>query len=243
MSTEWSMPRRGEACAACRHIFEVGEVFHAWLFDAHAAAPAEAAAPGEHGGGFVRRDYCLRCSPPAEPAPLGMWRTRRPPAATRKTAPFDRAAIYALFERLDEAQAGSLPGDDAHDSTAPEFLPCTASDPAQEQDAIEKRVRLRFVLALLLWRKKVLRLERTLALADHEVWEFVTRTGAVHRVPRPQLDEAQLEQLSVQLEELLAGPDQADDTRATRTDRCGQPAGGAVTGGSSDGRAAGGTNA
>jgi hypothetical protein len=70
-----------------------------------------------------------------------------------------------------------------------------------------ERVQFRFVLALLLWRKKVLKLEQTGAVDGHEVWDFLMpRTGTAHRVTRPALDEDQLERLSSQLEQILAAP-------------------------------------
>jgi hypothetical protein len=74
------------------------------------------------------------------------------------------------------------------------------------EDAQEPgRVQFRFVLALLLWRKKVLKLERTVVDPAGEAWDFVAiRTGTPHRVLRPELDEEQLERLSEQLERLLA---------------------------------------
>ena len=125
--------------------------------------------------GYARHDYCESCPPAAEPAALGSWRTRRPEPTVRKLQPFDREAIYGFFQRLE----------DAH-------------EPGQ--------VQFRFVLALLLWRKKVLKLEQTRDEPGGEVWEFtMPRTGSVHRVERPDLDEAQLERLSTQLELLMAG--------------------------------------
>ena len=161
MSTEWSMPRRGEACTGCHRPFAVGQQFAVHLYEAD--------------GGYARREFCEQCQPSPRPEPVAAWKTRRPAPATKRTMSFDREAICGVFERLE-----------------------TADQPAQ--------VQLRFVLALLLWRKKVLRLERTAALDGQEVWDFViVQTGAVQRVPRPDLDEQQLEQLSAQLETLLAG--------------------------------------
>jgi hypothetical protein len=76
----------------------------------------------------------------------------------------------------------------------------------QLEDAETREQRqLRFVLALLLWRKKVLKFDRSEANDDGEVWHFaVPRTGAAHAVERPDLDEDRLEQLGAQLEGLLA---------------------------------------
>lgn len=161
MASEWNMPRRGEACVGCRRGFEVGEAIQALLYATEA--------------GYERRDYCLECRPPETPAPLGVWRTRRPEPVVSKVQRFDREAVYSFFERLEGAR-----------------------EPDQ--------VQFRFVLALLLWRKKVLKLERTTQADGHEVWEFVaTRSGTAYQVARPELDEAQLERLSTQLERLLAG--------------------------------------
>lgn len=73
------------------------------------------------------------------------------------------------------------------------------------EDGTPQQVQFRFVLALLLWRKRALRHERTLEEAGQEVWEFTTpRTGVTHRVVRPPLDEDQLDALSGQIEALLA---------------------------------------
>lgn len=161
MSSDWNMPRRGEACAGCGNAFEIGEALLTVLYEAEA--------------GYERRDYCAHCQPPELPAPLGTWRTRRPEPAAKRVQPFDRETIYGFFERLEDADEPS-------------------------------RVQFRFVLALLLWRKKVLKMERAVDDGGREIWEFlVPRTGTVHRVARPDLDEQQLEQLSAQLEQLLAG--------------------------------------
>ncbi len=160
MATDWQMPRPGTACRACAHAFEPGETFRACLHEA--------------GSGYERRDYCANCGPPAEPAALATWQTRRPAPATKKIQPFDRAAMYEVFRRLD-------------DSPEPE------------------KAQFRFVLALLLWRKRVLKFERSRAAADREEWEFsVPASGEVHRVARPDLAEDELERLSGQLEQLLA---------------------------------------
>ncbi len=71
-----------------------------------------------------------------------------------------------------------------------------ADTPAQQQ--------FRFLLALLLWRKRMLRLERSATAGDRELWEFTAQDNTTHRVARPELDEAELERLSGQLEALLS---------------------------------------
>ena len=96
--------------------------------------------------------------------------------AATRSRQFDRRAIYALFRRLD-------PG----------------SDPRRQQ--------LRFVLALLLWRKKVVTLDRTRPSDAGEVWEFRDpRTEETFDVSHPELDDNAAEQLSQQLEAVLADP-------------------------------------
>jgi hypothetical protein len=126
--------------------------------------------------GYDRLDRCLTCAAPAGDEPLAAWRTRRPAPATPRVRQFDRTAIYALFRRLD-------PG----------------SDPRRRQ--------LRFVLALLLWRKKVVTLDQTRPGDDGEVWEFRDpRSEETFDVIHPELDDSAAEQLSQQLEDLLADP-------------------------------------
>ena len=170
MANEWQMPRAGRACASCSRTFDADETFRASLYEAR--------------GTYERRDFCLTCSPPQEPAPVGTWQTRRPAAAAgKKAVAFDREAIYRFFQRLEEADT-----------------------PEQRQ--------LRFVLALLLWRKRVLKFTATLETDAGECWDFQAPAwGETHRVRRPALAEDQLERLSLQLDQLLsAGPAELDAT-------------------------------
>ncbi len=161
MSTNWTMPRRTEACCACQRPFDPGEEFCAYLYETSA--------------GYERHDYCLNCGVPITPVPIGSWRTRRPMPRSSSVPTFDREAVYRFFERLE------------------------GSDEPQ-------RIQFRFLLALLLWRKKVIKLERTMTLNDTEIWEFRTpSTGTTHRVQRPELDEDRLEELSNQIAGLLTG--------------------------------------
>jgi hypothetical protein len=155
------MPRRGDVCFGCQHRFAAGEPLAAYLYGV--------------GGIYERRDYCEHCQPATEPAPLAVWKTRRPEPTAKKVQAFDRDTIYKLFERLEEAH----------------------------EDA---QLQFRFVLALLLWRKRILKLERTVAVEGREAWEFVAaHSGAAHRVVHPEMSEDELERLSTQLEQLLAG--------------------------------------
>ena len=60
MTHEWLMPRRGELCSACQAAFEPGTAFNAYLYETDA--------------GYERRDFCLACVPPAQPASLAPMR-------------------------------------------------------------------------------------------------------------------------------------------------------------------------
>jgi hypothetical protein len=112
---------------------------------------------------------------PADEAALAQWRTRRPAPRKRGAPAFDREAVFTFFTRLDDAET-------------------------------PEKLQFRFVLALLLWRKKVLRFTETIRDAEGEIWRFETPAGAQrYDVRRPDLDDAQIERLSAQLEQLLAG--------------------------------------
>jgi len=74
-----------------------------------------------------------------------------------------------------------------------------------DEDAPEK-VQLRFVIALLLWRKKMLKLDGADDRDGREVWRYlVPKTDQRCDVERPDLDEEQLERLGLQLETLISG--------------------------------------
>ncbi|RMF73144.1 MAG: hypothetical protein D6744_15985 [Planctomycetota bacterium] len=74
------------------------------------------------------------------------------------------------------------------------------------QPETPQQIELRFVLALLLWRKKILQLESTKPGPQGEVWRFrASRRDARHDVVRPDLDDERIETLSEQIEQLLSG--------------------------------------
>lgn len=69
-----------------------------------------------------------------------------------------------------------------------------------------EKVQFRFVLGLLLWRKKVLKFEETIREEDAEIWRFkAVRDGSAHSVRRPDLSEEEIERLSESLDLLLTG--------------------------------------
>lgn len=125
---------------------------------------------------YERRDYCEACGAPAEPPPIAIWRTRRPEPAA--------SGRRAPFDK--EA-----------------ILACFERLTQPESSA---QARLRFVLALLLWRKKMLRLEGSARRGAAEVWRFIDpKTDVSYEVERRSMDDEQSDRLSTQLERLLAG--------------------------------------
>lgn len=126
--------------------------------------------------GYERRDRCEGCAPAAPAEAIAQWRTRRRDPGKKRGAPFDRTAMYEFFTRLDDPQTPN-------------------------------RVQFRFALALLLWRKKVLSFESSEQRDDKEYWRFRRpKSEDEFAVERPELDETQIERLSMQLEQLLADP-------------------------------------
>jgi hypothetical protein len=74
------------------------------------------------------------------------------------------------------------------------------------EDAQRREQReFRFVLALVLWRRRVIRFVSSAEELQGEVWRFTGPGEAEHRVERPMLDEDRIQKLSVELEELLSG--------------------------------------
>lgn len=77
---------------------------------------------------------------------------------------------------------------------------------ADEED--EFKIRFRFVLALLLMRKRLLKYEQTMRDGEREHWQMRSvkdPSGGVHLVENPQLSDAQIEAVSAQLRAILAG--------------------------------------
>ncbi len=75
---------------------------------------------------------------------------------------------------------------------------------AGEEQAV--RVQFRFVLALLLMRKRQLRYDSTSTKDEAEVWQMtLTRDQSVHDVVNPKLTDDQIEQVSRQVTAILHG--------------------------------------
>lgn len=75
-------------------------------------------------------------------------------------------------------------------------------------DAAEaSRARFRFVLALILLRKRLLKYERTIREEGKEFWEMrLMRDRTLHRIFNPSLNDEQIHDLTRELGAVLAGP-------------------------------------
>jgi hypothetical protein len=70
----------------------------------------------------------------------------------------------------------------------------------------EAKQRFRFVLSLILLRKRLLKYERTIRVGDREYWEMrLTRDKSLHKVYNPVLADAEIQELTGQLGAILAG--------------------------------------
>jgi len=91
-----------------------------------------------------------------------------------------------------------------------------------EDETAQIKQQLRFVLALLLMRKRQLRLVRTVREADGEYWLLtLTSDKSEHKVLNPRLDEATIERLSGQLTAILSGDVEAIESLGTPAETAG----------------------
>lgn len=90
----------------------------------------------------------------------------------------------------------------------------------QQEDPM--RVRFRFVLALILMRKKLLRYEQTTKKDDTEYWRMrLPSADSVHEVINPKMDDEQIAEVSTQLGVILRGGTPGDSTDAVDQDDAG----------------------
>ena len=126
-------------------------------------------------GFFERRDYCQEYWLANKPEVFSFWKTVVPQPNQKKKLLVDDAVLINFFERL-----------------------------ADETEQL--RINFRFVLGLILMRKRILKYEDTKRDGDTEVWRM-RRAGTpdIHKVVNPQLDEAQIQEVSNELTSILRG--------------------------------------
>ena len=87
---------------------------------------------------------------------------------------------------------------------------------AESEDA--HKLRFRFVLSLILMRKRLLKYDRTIREGGGEVWEMrLMRDKSLHRVLHPSMNDAEIEELTRELGTILQGGSSdavADDVEA-----------------------------
>ncbi len=73
-------------------------------------------------------------------------------------------------------------------------------------ETVDERIHFRFVLALILMRKRILKYEQTTQIEGNEVWHMrLVREQSIHKVINPQLDDSQIDSVSRQLGAILHG--------------------------------------
>jgi len=89
-----------------------------------------------------------------------------------------------------------------------------------EAESERSRLQFRFVLALILMRKRILRFEETIHDPQgDEYWQMrMTKEQTLHRVLNPRLNEEEIERLSKQLASVLEGADPMGDEAPSEAD-------------------------
>lgn len=209
----------GHRCAGCDQEIPSGEEhYSAVFFDGT-------------GESFGRRDFCLSCwsaragaavRGQLEPVDAGeilsgdyiaFWRTRRPAAeqAGDRRVRFDPELALEIFRRLEPPEKSAeaeVPADsDAARAEVVEAPGEELEDPRREGPRLypDQKRNLRFVLSLLLLRKKRLVFEGTTSAGGREVLVLREKEddSRVHRVENPDLPEEELERVRDGLGELL----------------------------------------
>ncbi|MCF7972391.1 MAG: hypothetical protein K9N55_01105 [Phycisphaerae bacterium] len=131
--------------------------------------------------GLVRKDFCTTYWDQEKPTVYCYWKTRLPYPNQKKKVFLDDEMLMAFFDRL-------------------------------ENDDQQERVNFRFVLALILMRKRRLKYECSVIREGHEIWTLkVTGEKRQVEVDNPHLDEAQIEQLSQQMGQVLNADLESDE--------------------------------
>ena len=129
-------------------------------------------------GRLERRDYCEDCWTGPDPQAYCFWKSRVPEKQQK-----DRTRPAWVDDDLLLSLFEQL-----------------------DEETSPRRVQLRFILALMLMRKRRLKYQRSIYEDGQEIW-LMQRAGeaTVHRVVNPQLDESQIDELTEQLGAILSG--------------------------------------
>lgn len=178
MSKDYNIRRVGRQCAGCGKALEPGTRFTATL--------------KERRQELFREDFCDQCRPKAPKTDdrdvLCVWRGRVPEPTEKKRLLIDDDLLVNLFERL---------GDQLAERDSAEQAPA----------ADEARIRFRYVVALILMRKKLLIYDRMdTDDREREIWTMHLR-GRDEKVfvMDPKLTEDRIAEVSANLSEIMEG--------------------------------------
>jgi len=123
--------------------------------------------------GLERRDFCADYWQQHKPNVFCYWKTKLPSPEQRKKVFVDDDMLMAFFERL-------------------------------ERESEQEKMNFRFVLALILMRKRRLKYDSSRTEGNKEIWRLrITGEKEFVDVVNPQLDQQQVERLSLQLSQIL----------------------------------------
>ncbi len=138
--------------------------------------------------GFERKDLCLKCWQGPPEGHFCFWKSRVPVHEKKKRQIQVNDAVLISFFERLGREADPM------------------------------RQRFRFVLALILMRKRLLRYEQTVRNDEQEHWQMrLAGTNAIHHVANPQMNDQQIAEVSQQIGFLLRGdvPDDLDEMLGT----------------------------
>lgn len=163
---------------------------------------------------FARRNYCVPCWAPEDPGEadgaiskkpgresiFAYWRTRRPEEQDGEVVKirFDPVVVLEFFRGLGGKGAAEGEAEGEEESAGEGAEPPAGPSESQRRD-------LRFVLSLLLIRKKVLLLKGTFIRDQYEWLELQERIekDRTYEIANPELSESELEQVRDAIGELL----------------------------------------
>ncbi len=178
MIADWEVAKTQGMCAGCGQSFEPKQEYYAALAEGSEQTEQGAVGQGqkeksEAGVGFERRDYCEECWQRESPKIFCFWKTSVPEPTEKKKLLVDDEVLLEFFERLEQASE-------------------------------RVKINFRFVLALILMRKRILKYEQTQLREGQEIWIMgQVREQSKHEVLNPQLDDAQIEEVSEELRAIL----------------------------------------
>jgi hypothetical protein len=179
---DWKITKPGQACCSCKSQFPVGQAYFSALF--------------QEPDSFSRQDYCADCFTNKRPENVFYyWKAMQPdPDAEarpqkRQRPVVDAEYVLEFFKRLEEAPPATGVDEGGPAATA----------------AASQRLAFRYILALMLTRRKVLVFDGRKRGADgNDVHLFRERRGGqTHQVQEPQLAPEEVAAVSAELGVLL----------------------------------------